>query len=121
MTGATGSGAHRRGPRHQGPPCGEAEALTLFFVVVLPGLAVVRLAALRLALLACAENTKAVRPLGSPAHGLWALLSTLAHWPGRKEAGRLREDATEPREARASSRSSLDSRGSETWASGART
>lgn len=42
----------------------EASALTLFFVIVFPGLAVVGLAALRLALLACAKNTKAVRPPG---------------------------------------------------------
>lgn len=43
----------------------KAIALTLFFVIVFPGLAVVGLAALRLALLACAKNTKAVRPPGS--------------------------------------------------------
>ena len=43
----------------------KANALTLFFVIVFPGLAVVGLAALRLALLAWAKNTKAVRPLGS--------------------------------------------------------
>lgn len=45
-----------------GPACREGAALTLFSVIVLPGLAVVGLAALRLALLACAKNTKAVRP-----------------------------------------------------------
>lgn len=42
-----------------------ASALTLFSVIVFPGLAVVGLAALRLALLAWAKNTKAVRPPGS--------------------------------------------------------
>lgn len=55
-----------------------AIALTLFFVIVFPGLAVVGLAALRLALLACAKNTKAVRP--QP--GLQALLCAGSLAPG---------------------------------------
>lgn len=42
----------------RGLPVRKAAALTLFSVIVFPGLAVVGLAALRLALLACAENTK---------------------------------------------------------------
>lgn len=74
-----------------------AIALTLFFVIVFPGLAVVGLAALRLALLACVKNTKAVRP---PAWRLQALLCAgslapaphtalqllWALWPGKKVA-----------------------------------
>lgn len=67
----------------------EASALTLFFVIVFPGLAVVRLAALRLALLACAKNTKAVRPPGFLPHS-WATRSGPKPTPGpaaREEAG----------------------------------
>lgn len=46
-------------------------ALTLLFVIVLPGLAVVGLAALWLALLACAEN----REQSGLAHGLPSCLT----------------------------------------------
>ena len=44
---------------------GRANTLTLLLVIVFPGLAVVGLAALWLALLACAKNTKAVRSLAA--------------------------------------------------------
>lgn len=56
------SGGDRRGAVAGDLVVRTAIALTLFFVIVFPGLAVVGLAALRLALLACAKNTKAVRP-----------------------------------------------------------
>lgn len=56
------SEGYRRGALAGGLVVRTAIALTLFFVIVFPGLAVVGLAALRLALLACAKNTKAVSP-----------------------------------------------------------
>lgn len=76
-------GLQARGPWAQGPACSKADSLTLFFVIVFPGLAVVGLAALRLALLACAENTEAIRHL----HRLWAPLRARSgpHGPGRQQ------------------------------------
>lgn len=53
-----------------------AAALTLLFVIVLPGLAVVGLAALWLALLACAEN----RQQSGLAHGLPPWLTLAPAW-----------------------------------------
>lgn len=63
-----------------GPACREGAALTLFSVIVLPGLAVVGLAALRLALLACAKNTKAVRPRAASAPSTATPGPALPHW-----------------------------------------
>lgn len=83
------SSVYRLGAVPGGLLVGKANTLTLLFVIVFPGLAVVRLAALRLALLACAKNTKAVRPsrfLPASAPSLAAsrpcsLLSALTHSP----------------------------------------
>lgn len=63
-----------------GPACREGAALTLFSVIVLPGLAVVGLAALRLALLACAKNTKAVRPRAASGPSTATPGPALPHW-----------------------------------------
>lgn len=63
-----------------GPACREGAALTLFSVIVLPGLAVVGLAALRLALLACAKNTKAVRPRAASGPSAATPGPALPHW-----------------------------------------
>lgn len=75
----TGSRGQRR-LQARGLVVRRAGALTLLLVIVFPGLAVVGLAALRLALLACAKHTNAVRPPAWP----------LTPGPGAREGGGIR-------------------------------